>query len=124
MENGSSIGDGIIVLGLAAAFIGYFYFKHRERLRRLEIIHQERLVAMEKGIPLPELPIDPAPSKGPADPHIPLILGTVMLLMSIGSMFALYITPRLNWIWVMPLPLAMLGIGLLLYYFLAGKRKH
>jgi len=38
-----------------AAFIGYRYLKHREGQRRLELIHAERLAAMDKGIPLPVL---------------------------------------------------------------------
>ena len=65
---GHSIGDGIIVVALAAAFLGYIYLKFLERQRRLEILHQERVAAMEKGIPLPELPIDP-PSAQPGDPR-------------------------------------------------------
>ena len=48
---GHSIGDGIIVMALAAAFLGFFYLKFLERQRRLEILHQERLAAMEKGFP-------------------------------------------------------------------------
>jgi hypothetical protein len=44
---GHSVGDGIIVASLAAAIISYLYFKHVERKRRLEVVHQERLVAME-----------------------------------------------------------------------------
>ena len=47
------------VVALAAIAIAYLYFKHRERQRRLEVIHQERVAAMDKGIPLPELAIDP-----------------------------------------------------------------
>jgi hypothetical protein len=50
---GPSIGDGIIVLALAAAFVAYRYLKHRERQRRLDIVHRERLAAMDKGTPLP-----------------------------------------------------------------------
>jgi hypothetical protein len=34
------------------------YLTYRERQRRLEVLHQERIVAMEKGIPLPELPLE------------------------------------------------------------------
>ena len=46
---GHSLGDGIIVAALAGALVAYLYFKHVERQRRLEIVHQERLAAMEKG---------------------------------------------------------------------------
>ena len=44
------------VVALAAAFLGYFYLTHLDRRRRLEIVHEKRLAAMEKGIPLPEQP--------------------------------------------------------------------
>jgi hypothetical protein len=53
---GHSIGDGIIVAAIAAAIVAYLFLKAGERQRRLEIIHQERVVAMEKGIALPDLP--------------------------------------------------------------------
>jgi len=46
----STIGDGMVALALAAGIVGYNYVKDRTRRKRLEIIHQERLVAMEKGI--------------------------------------------------------------------------
>lgn len=62
---GHSIGDGIIVVAVAAALMAWLYFKHMEGRRRLEVIHQERLAAMDKGIPLPELPLDPPrPGRG------------------------------------------------------------
>src|SRR5580692_3458725 len=55
----TSIGDGMATLGVAAVIICYLYFTHQSRQKRLEIIHQERLAAMEKGIPLPEFPAEP-----------------------------------------------------------------
>jgi len=63
------VGDGIVLLALAAGVVGYAYVSHRSRQKRLEIVHQERLVAMEKGIPLPEFPLDgEAPPCGPIRP--------------------------------------------------------
>ena len=59
---GHSFGDGVIVAAIAAALVAYLYFQHVERRRRLEIVHQERLAAMDKGIPLPEFPLDPPKS--------------------------------------------------------------
>ena len=49
---GHSLGDAIIVTAIAAAIVAYLYFKHLARQQRLEIIHKERLVAMEKDVPL------------------------------------------------------------------------
>ena len=118
---GHSIGDALIVAALAAAFVGYFYFKHQERLRRLEIIHAERLAAMDKGIPLPELPLDPpVPEKGPPRPEVPLILGIFLTSFGVGTMIALAIAVDKRSYWAAPLPIALMGVGLLLYSFLSN----
>ena len=127
---GHSIGDGIIVAALAFAFVGYYYFRHQERQRRMEIVHKERLVAMEKGIPLPELPLDPPRVPKPADPRAPLMHGLVWTSLGLGAMAALMVMGRFIpnapevVMWPLPLPLLFLGVGLILYYVLANKRSH
>ena len=45
-----SIGDGLVSLALAAGIVGYLQVTHRSRQKRIEIIHQERMAAMEKGL--------------------------------------------------------------------------
>jgi hypothetical protein len=122
---GHTVGDGIIVAALAAAFVAYLYFKHVERQRRLEIVHQERLAAMEKGIPLPEFPLDPPKVRTPPDPRAPLMHGIVWVALGGGAMLALRLIgpqPDTPALWPLPLPLALLGIGLMLYYALGSKR--
>ena len=122
---GHSIGDGLIVAAVAAAITAYFYFKHVERRRRLEILHQERLAAMDKGIPLPELPLDPPTDSKPPDPRAPLLHGIVWLAFGIGGMVMLLLigpSPTGTAMWPLPLPLAFLGAGLILYYALASDR--
>lgn len=122
---GHSVGDGIIVLALAAAFVAYLYFKHRERQRRLEIIHQERMAAMDKGIPLPELPLDPPAAPSGRDPGAVLMQGIVWLALGVGGMITLAFIPAgggLPALWPMPLPLALLGTGLILYHVLTSDR--
>ncbi len=122
---GHSLGDALIVAALAAVGVAYMYFRHRERQRRLEVIHQERLAAMDKGIPLPELPIDPVKVSKPPDPREPLIHGIVWLAFGGGAMLALALIAPMNEfasaVWPLPLPLALLGGGLILYYLL-GQR--
>jgi hypothetical protein len=116
-----TIGDGIVALALAAGIVGYSYVRYLSRQKRLEIIHQERLVAMEKGIPLPEFPLDPAKATPGSDPnHVLPILGIVLLSLSIGAMIALYLNPsaRASGFWVSPLPFAFLGVGLFAFHFL------
>lgn len=125
MNTGSSVGDGIIVASLALAFVAYFYFRHVERRRRLEVLHQERLAAMDKGIPLPELPLDPEKLKKPSDPREPLIQGIAWFALGGGAMLALALVgpSPFGWrLWPMPLPLALLGVGLILFYVLASER--
>ncbi len=113
-----TVGDGSVVLALAAGVVGYFYVKHQSRRKRLELIHQERLVAMEKGIPLPEFPLEPA--RNPHNANVLPILGTVLLSFSVGAMIVLYRTleAAAHEFWVSPLPIAFLGVGLLAFHFL------
>lgn len=115
-----TVGDGMVALALAAGVVGYVYVTHQSRRKRLEIIHQERLVAMEKGIPLPEFPLEPVRNPHVPDPNVLPILGTVLLSLSVGAMIVLYRTleAAAHGFWVSPLPLAFLGVGLLAFHFL------
>jgi hypothetical protein len=115
-----TVGDGSVVLALAAGIVGYVYVKHQSRRKRLEMIHQERLVAMEKGIPLPEFPIDPARKPLDPDQNVLPILGTVLFSLSVGTMIVLYRTLEAaeHSFWVSPLPFAFLGVGLIAFHFL------
>jgi hypothetical protein len=115
---GYTVGDGMVALAVTAGIVGYVYVTHQTRRKRLEIIHQERLAAMEKGIPLPEFPLEPARTPRPPDPNVILILGTVLLSLSVGAMIMLYIQTAASGFWVAPLPLAFLGVGLLVFHFL------
>lgn len=118
---GYTIGDGVVVLAVAAGIVGYIYVKHQTRRKRLELIHQERLVAMEKGIPLPEFPLEPAPAPRGIDPTGVLpILGTILFTLSVGTMIVLHriLEAAEHGFWVAPLPFSFLGLGLLIFHFL------
>jgi hypothetical protein len=121
---GHSVGDGVIVAALAAVVVAYLYFRHAERRRRLDIVHQERLAAMDKGIPLPEFPLDPPKIPKLPDPRAPLVHGIAWSALGFGGMLALRLAglPNASALWPLPLPLALLGIGLILYYALASDR--
>ena len=76
---------------------------------------------MEKGIPLPEFPLEPARNPSNPDPtNVSPILGTVLLSLSVGTMIVLYRTLETaeHGFWVSPLPFAFLGVGLLAFHFL------
>jgi hypothetical protein len=121
-----TVGDGSVVLALAAGVVGYLYVKHQSRQKRIEIIHQERMAAMEKGIPMPEFPLERAQEPHQRDPdNVIPILGTVLLTLSVGTMIALYLTldaPSHSF-WVAPLPFAFLGMGLIAFHFLQAKTR-
>lgn len=122
MEHVNTLPDALIVTALAALWGAYLFFRHRERQRRLELIHQERLVAIDKGIPLPELPLDPAKTPRPPDPLAPLLHGIVWTALGFGGVVALYLVPNGFAGWPLALPLVFLGVGLILYYVVGSRR--
>lgn len=87
----ASIGDGISLLALAGGVVGYLYVKTRARQKTLEIIHQERMAAMDKGIPLPEFSPDPSEQRARPEPPVLPILGVFLSCLSLGAMIVLYI---------------------------------
>ncbi len=116
-----SYPEALIVIALTAGFLGYQLLKSRERQRRMEILHAERLAAMDKGIPLPELPFDPPPGawKRPPDRTVELAIGIVLAAFGIGAMAMLAILAADKPYWAVPLPIALMGFGLVLYYRLS-----
>src|ERR1035437_6502613 len=118
-----TIGDGMATFALAGSIVGYLYMKHQSRQKRIEIIHQERMAAMEKGIPLPEFPLEPARERCQPDPTVLPILGTVLLSLSVGAMIvlALNLPAPSHGFWVAPLPFTFLGVGLIAFHFLQAK---
>jgi hypothetical protein len=76
---------------------------------------------MEKGIPLPELPLDPPRMP---DPRAPLLHGIVWTALGGGAMLTLLLAPALpRGLWPLSIPLLALGLGLILYYALASRRR-
>lgn len=116
-----SIGDGLVALSIAATIVGCLYVKHRTRQHRIEIIHQERLAAMEKGIPLPEFPLDSEHQQRPQDQTVVPLLGVVLFTLSLGAMIVLSMTPGNRSFWIAPLPFLFLGGGFIAYHYLSGR---
>ena len=115
------------IFGWGGFFWLFVYLRNRANQRRLEMIHQERMVAMEKGIPLPELPdLSPRlPEKNSgARKNASLAAGIVFASLGVGGMIALQLSPidGVRDYWTLPLPLVFLGVGLLLYYSLTRDR--
>ena len=120
MSNPATIGDGMVALALAGGIVGYVFIKYRYRQKRMEIVHQERLAAMDKGIPLPEFPLET--ERGQPDPAAAAvlpILGLVLFSLSLGAMIVLYVNlpaPSHSF-WISPLPFAFMGVGLISFHF-------
>jgi hypothetical protein len=119
----TTIGDGMVALALAGGIVAYLYMKHQARQKRLDIIHQERMAAMEKGIPLPEFPLEPAEQRRHTDALVVPILGMVLFTLSIGAMIVLYLILPVSShsFWVAPIPFAFLGVGFIAFYLLSAK---
>jgi len=119
-----TIGDGMVALALAGGIVGYLYLKHQRGQKRMEIIHQERMAAMEKGIPLPEFPFEQPREHARPDPaNVIPILGMVLSTLSLGTMIVLYLNlpAESHANWVAPLPFAFLGVGFIVFHFLHLK---
>lgn len=114
-----TMGDGTVTIALVAGIVGYLYIKHQDRQKRIEIIHQERMAAMEKGIPLPEFPLETKrDTRG--DALVLPILGIFLSTLSIGAMIVLYRTLDSgdHSFWITPLPFTFLGVGLIAFQYL------
>ena len=122
----TTVGDGLVALALAGGIVSYLFIKHATRQKRMEIIHQERMTALEKGIPLPEFPLDLMEEK-PRPPEYPVlpILGIILSTLSIGTMIVLFFTmpPSAHYWWISPLPFVFMGIGLILFHILGTVRR-
>ena len=122
----TTVGDGLVALALAGGIVSYLFIKNATRQKRMEIIHQERMAALDKGIPLPEFPLDLMEEK-PRQTDVPVlpILGIILSTLSIGTMIVLYLTmpPDSRFWWVSPLPFVFMGIGLILFHILGTVRR-
>lgn len=121
---------GLILIGRS--------IREKSRLREREMIHRERIEAMQKGLPVPELgssasstPIETALA-GSMSPHfdsatalhwfrtVSLALGLLFLFAGMGMCVAFLLGSDLRDVWSIGLIPAMAGIGLLIFYRLSA----
>lgn len=119
---------GVIFTVIAAAFTLVWRHQNMQRYRiRLEMIQKERLVAMEKGIPMPELPdyddggrpsLDALAERLRVHPRWPLGAGALLVVGGIGVTIALRLSndPMHHDVWSMGLIPIFVGFGLFLHY--------
>jgi hypothetical protein len=120
------------VFGWAVVFLTVWLVRSARRQRCIEIIHAERMAAIGKGLPLPELPDYDALSdrtlRGSqlqaGNPRWPLGIGAVCLMLGLGIALALRLSgdEYHNQIWPFGLIGVFLGVGLMLHYVLMRPR--
>lgn len=119
LEYGSPLFTLIWVFGWAIFGVVIWQLRSRKRERMVDRIHRERLVAIEKGLPLAELPpYEELPGIWSAlqiNPKWPLGLGVLSIMAGIGWMVA--VTSE----WQAGLIGIFLGVGLWLHYWLTRR---
>jgi hypothetical protein len=137
-----SFATVLLILGLLALGVLRRYLRNRQRLRLHEMAHQERMLAMEKGLSVSEVPagsdfdawLDEAWTDrlldGGWDRRVALSLGLVMLFASTGALLLAWQLPGTSPDAQMTKLAASLGIiplmasfGLLLYHRLTAPRE-
>jgi len=132
----TSMDAALAFAALLAFFLGAFYLKQKKLEQKRELLHRERMLAMEKGIPLPEFPEAAeaqdqlilariAQSTSGFFRNFPLGLGLVLLFGGAGVVTAFMISTQaeLHDFWTLGLIPVFLGAGLILYYLLTRESR-
>ena len=123
------------VFGVAAVLLIAWHMRNKRRLEKLQIIHEERMKAMEKGIPLPEFPeLEESESNiiignalasniqsKPWNPRWPLGVGVLLIMGGLGTTFAMRMSEDYGFqqeLWAFPLIGVFVGVGMFLFYAL------
>lgn len=116
------------VFGAASIFLFIKVLNTRRYQIKLDFIHRERLAAMEKGIPLPELPEYDKPAMTlmnfvRLNPRWPLGAGATLMLGGIGLGLALRLSGDgyHQQVWSFCFIPIFLGVGLFLHYRLTRQ---
>jgi uncharacterized membrane protein YfcA len=123
----------IWIFGWVLVVLAVWYVRGSRKQRRLELIHAERMAAIAKGVPLPELPDydDPARHSLLAGPHArdlnprwPLGAGAICIMLGTGWCVGLALSGDAyhKQIWPLGFIGIFLGVGLMLHYVLTRGR--
>jgi hypothetical protein len=140
MNEGTAIA--VLVLGPMALHVLGRFLRNRQWLRLREMAHQERMLALEKGVPVPE---DSAGGDYEAwldrtsterlleegwDRRVTLAVGLVLLFAAIGALLFAWLMPPISkeavglkiaaGLGIIPL---MASFGMLLYYRLTAPQE-
>ena|SRR5437763_11499331 len=125
----------IWIFGWAVFFLIVWLLRSRANQKKLELIHKERLAAMEKGIPMPELPDYERPARRSwmqsvfsfceVNPRWPLGFGAIAIMLGIGISVALRLSGEEyhQRIWSFGLIGVFLGLGLIFHFYLTRNGR-
>lgn len=117
---------------VALALVGYAAYREWLRHQRRELVHRERLAALEKGITLPPLEVETRRSAWNVQRTL-LLAGLVWISLGLGIFVTLSvmlafrenakleIPPGIQWLGLAP---AAIGISHLIVYFAGKKQEH
>jgi hypothetical protein len=111
------------ILAWAVIILVALHLRAKRRERRLEMLHKERIVAMEKGVPIPELNGEHWQAR--VNPRWPLGIGAILTLIGCGTVAGLIISPieSLQQHWSLGIIWVFAGLGFVAYYYLTSERK-
>ncbi len=123
------------VFACAAVLIVIWNLRSKRRMEKMALIHEERMKAIDKGVPLPELPelseearmqqFDRSFTHARLNPNWPLGVGLVVMMGGVGFLVAMMISGdrELAKLWSIGLIPIFIGFGLMLYYFLTRSEE-
>ncbi len=123
------------IFACAVVLIVIWHLRNKRRLETERLIHEERMKAMEKGVPLPEFPqlseearmqqFDRIFTPPTINPRWPLGIGVLCIFGGMGFTVAMMLSmdSDMNMLWPMGLIGVFFGVGLFLYYYLTRTRE-
>jgi len=121
------------VFACAAVLIIIWYLRSKRRLEKLSLIHEERMKAIEKGVPLPEFPelneeakmqqFDQIFTPPKLNPRWPIGVGALVAMGGLGYLVAALLSNDSDMAstWSVGLIPIFVGFGLVLYYYLTRQ---
>lgn len=121
----------LFTFGAAAFFLVLKWLNIRRYQIKLDFIHKERLIAMEKGVPLPEVSdyengrrTETLLSYLRVNPRWPLGVGVLLVVGGAGTLVAMLLSgdPYHQQVWSFALIPMFVGVGLWLQYLVMRPR--
>ena len=114
-----------VTMGIGIAMLAIF-LNYKRRKETFALYHQERMVALDKGVEPPPLPdfllTENGRPLGPYNPRRHLLKGLVWLFIGIGLGCGLWRTVGFDWSLFSLVPMGI-GLAHLIYYFVEGKKE-